>query len=277
MTNRRELNADEVTAPDQLNAEYYDDIGSRIKTERLALGLTQNDLAKPAGVSRMAVSQLESGAIKSLKAEHLLACADKLNINIRWLITGKGNKSSNITDSSPSELSGQLNYDAVNLGGNLTTLLLSVRLITSIKDWESKNNQSLTDTTFAKICNVSKQTVGDWLKGRTQTMTGEALLNGADYLGVNARWLCSGIGGKQTSFDNSETNLGQDSLYELDGQLNYGAVDFAVLGIIEHSNVFPKMMTDQEWRQKAFKVLYKAWFNEDMRRMGAPPLLNLVV
>ena len=70
-----------------------DNIGERIKRERKANGLTQGDLAKPAGVSKAAVSQWELGSSKSLKPDNLLACADTLGVEMRWLITGKGSKS----------------------------------------------------------------------------------------------------------------------------------------------------------------------------------------
>ena len=35
-------------------------------------------------------------------------------------------------------------------------------------------------------------------------------------------------------------------------------------------------MGDEDWRKRAFTVLYKAWFNEEMRRLGVVPLLDLV-
>jgi transcriptional regulator with XRE-family HTH domain len=171
-----------------------------------------------------------------------------------------------------------INWSAVGfavLGDGLAISLLSERLVTSIKDWESENNHKLSNTEFAKICNVSKQTVGDWLKGRTQTMTGEALLNGSDFLGVSARWLCSGVGEKKHSFNGNKTISGQGSLYEETDKLNYSAVDFAVLGIIEFSKSYPKTMATLESRQRAFKYLYKAWHNEEIRKVGAVSLLEL--
>jgi transcriptional regulator with XRE-family HTH domain len=167
--------------------------------------------------------------------------------------------------------------DFALLGDGLAISLLSERLVTSIKDWESENNHNLSNTEFAKICNVSKQTVGDWLKGRTKTMTGEALLNSSDFLGVNARWLCSGVGEKQHSFNGYKTKLGQGSMYEETDKLNYSAVDFAVLGIINFSKSYPNTMTTPESRQKAFKYLYKAWLNEEIRKQGAISLLKLLV
>lgn len=150
--------------------------------------------------------------------------------------------------------------------------LLSDRLTESIREWEADNNQRLTNTDFAKICNVSKQTVGDWIKGRTQSMTGEALLNGADYLGVNPRWLCSGTGKKLMPGSKSDDALVDD----LPMKVNAEAADFAFCGIMAFSKVAPDTMSDPAWRQLAFTTLYRAWFNEETRRLGAVPLLNLV-
>tara|TARA_R110000851_G_scaffold225931_1_gene378700 strand:- start:55 stop:483 length:429 start_codon:yes stop_codon:yes gene_type:complete len=57
---------------------------------------------------------------------------------------------------------------------------------------------------------------------------------------------------------------------------NEEALDFAVMGIIEYAKEYPKTMADPAWRKRAFKILYKAWYNEEMRRLGVVPLLNLV-
>ena len=152
--------------------------------------------------------------------------------------------------------------------------LLSERITEAIHGWETDNNQKLSNTELAKVCNVSKQTVGDWRKGRTQTMTGEALLNGADFFNVDPRWLCSGTGKKQKYL----VDTGYSSPSEPPAQSNYNddAIDFAVLGIIEFTKAYPKTMSDEVWRKKAFKILCKAWYNEDMKNMGAAPLLRLV-
>ena len=150
--------------------------------------------------------------------------------------------------------------------------LLSERISTAISEWESVNKRNLSNTDFAKICGVSKQTVGDWIKGRTQSMTGEALLNGADYLKVNPRWLCSGTGPKEIT----KINDSDGSPHEPVSLYNYEAIDFAYQGLDAFSKVAPLTMADPIWRQMAFSTLYKAWFNEEMRRLGAIPILKLV-
>ncbi len=53
------------------------DLGSRIRQRRAQLALSQARLAQAAGITASAVSQIESGAIRTLKDETLdrLACA----------------------------------------------------------------------------------------------------------------------------------------------------------------------------------------------------------
>lgn len=58
--------------------------------------------------------------------------------------------------------------------------------------------------------------------------------------------------------------------------LNLEAVDFAVIGVSEYLSHYPEVMSNPEWRKRAFKTLYKAWFNEEMRKQGAIPILQLI-
>ena len=59
------------------------------------------------------------------------------------------------------------------------------------------------------------------------------------------------------------------------GRLNFQAADFAVQGILTYSKEFPDAMSE-EFRIKAFKSLYKAWFIQEMKDVGAMPLLSLI-
>ena len=64
-------------------------IGQRIREAREERGLTQGDVGKAAGVSASAVSQWESGDVKGLKPENLLAAAKKLNRTVEYLVHGR--------------------------------------------------------------------------------------------------------------------------------------------------------------------------------------------
>jgi transcriptional regulator with XRE-family HTH domain len=73
----------------------------------------------------------------------------------------------------------------------------------------------------------------------------------------------------------SKTSKG-GSPVELRGELVSEAVNFALLGVDEYTEKYPRGMERPEIRVKAFKTLYKAWFNEDMRKQGAIPILELL-
>jgi transcriptional regulator with XRE-family HTH domain len=60
----------------------------RLKQKREARGLTQTDLAARLGISRQAIHQLENGSSKSMKPANLVAAADILRVDIRWLAIG---------------------------------------------------------------------------------------------------------------------------------------------------------------------------------------------
>jgi len=68
------------------------DLGLRIKARRIELGWTQDELAGKAGCTKGAVSQWETGDVKNLKLARLLRVADALDVEVRWLIAGEGDK-----------------------------------------------------------------------------------------------------------------------------------------------------------------------------------------
>lgn len=65
-------------------------IGERLRMLRAER--SQSEVARAVGVTREAVSQWESGMTKGLKPENLLAVADYFGVEIRWLVTGVGQK-----------------------------------------------------------------------------------------------------------------------------------------------------------------------------------------
>jgi len=66
------------------------DIGSRIREARERYHITQAALAKKVGVSRISVTQWESGSTKGLKPRNLLAAARVLGVDVNWLVYGNG-------------------------------------------------------------------------------------------------------------------------------------------------------------------------------------------
>lgn len=65
-------------------------IAERITKARESMGLTQAELGRRIGVSRSAVWAWESGNTKGLTPENLVACADALGLNVRYLAIGEG-------------------------------------------------------------------------------------------------------------------------------------------------------------------------------------------
>ena len=63
-----------------------------MKQARKAANLNQSQLARMAGITPSAISQIESGQSKKPSADNLLPLARALGINPEWLVTGKGDR-----------------------------------------------------------------------------------------------------------------------------------------------------------------------------------------
>jgi transcriptional regulator with XRE-family HTH domain len=62
----------------------------RLRHARGLKGLSQQQLAKSAGVKQAAISQLETGESQSFRGTTLVAIAQILDVSPQWLATGKG-------------------------------------------------------------------------------------------------------------------------------------------------------------------------------------------
>lgn len=67
-----------------------DTVGDRLRTARLAAGLSQQQLADVIGATRSAIAQVEGGITNSLNAENLAKAAKHLGKTAVWLATGEG-------------------------------------------------------------------------------------------------------------------------------------------------------------------------------------------
>ena len=65
------------------------DLAKRFKFLRKLLGLSQKGFADKLGVSQKAISQWERGE-RAIPAVLLKVLREKLNLNIDWFLTGKG-------------------------------------------------------------------------------------------------------------------------------------------------------------------------------------------
>ena len=82
-------------------------IGERVRETRKRRKLTQEALAKAAGVSKNAISKIEKGRTKRPNPETLYAIADKLGVSDRWIINGGADASTIREDSKPYGLSAE--------------------------------------------------------------------------------------------------------------------------------------------------------------------------
>ncbi|AKJ41532.1 S24 family peptidase [Pragia fontium] len=66
-----------------------DTLGDRILSRRTELEMTQEDLSKKTGLSRMAISKLEMGITRTARGDNLFTIAEALKCSPHWLLTGK--------------------------------------------------------------------------------------------------------------------------------------------------------------------------------------------
>jgi transcriptional regulator with XRE-family HTH domain len=85
LTNASILNTSRERLPGMSSADF----GKRVRELRKAGGFTQQQLADLIGVTRSAISQIESGLTKGVKPDHLLGLAHHLNVGVDILVNGK--------------------------------------------------------------------------------------------------------------------------------------------------------------------------------------------
>jgi phage repressor protein C with HTH and peptisase S24 domain len=76
---------------DNADTKAMPKIGDRVRTERIARGMSQQALAKAAGMSQATLSALEIG--KNIETRKIGTLARALGVNADWLATGIGPKS----------------------------------------------------------------------------------------------------------------------------------------------------------------------------------------
>lgn len=69
-------------------------LANRLKSSREAVNMNQTELANAAGVSRNAISLIESGTTKAIKSAHLFRLARQLGVRAEWLANGEGARAS---------------------------------------------------------------------------------------------------------------------------------------------------------------------------------------
>lgn len=67
--------------------ELHEQIGVRIKAEREAMGWSQGDLSREAGVTQPRISEIEGGK-KAMYLTTAMKIGDALGVPIDWLVKG---------------------------------------------------------------------------------------------------------------------------------------------------------------------------------------------
>ncbi|TNL03458.1 LexA family transcriptional repressor [Kosakonia cowanii] len=90
-------------------------LAERLNAARISAGLTQEALAKKAGVTRVAISKAEQGLTKNFNGDTLFKIASALNCNPQWLQSGRGDEKAwekNIKSTTQPEI--RYNYPVLN-------------------------------------------------------------------------------------------------------------------------------------------------------------------
>lgn len=77
------------------------EIKDKIRTRRLQLGLTMEELANKVGVAKSTIKKWESGQINSMRQSKILALANALKVEPTYLIFEDENYNNNATELTP--------------------------------------------------------------------------------------------------------------------------------------------------------------------------------
>jgi transcriptional regulator with XRE-family HTH domain len=101
-------------------------IGERVRHRRTELGLTQDDLAQRAGISKSFLSDLENGK-RSIGAETLLDLGQAMGVSLDFLMTGKASEDQ-AQQEIPAALSRFAEAEGLSVRDTLTLLRLQEQI-----------------------------------------------------------------------------------------------------------------------------------------------------
>jgi transcriptional regulator with XRE-family HTH domain len=118
-------------------------IGDRIRIERESQKMSKAELGRMIGVTRAAISRIESGATKSPTAENLSKIADALGLSYQWLIDGKGRTGRVIEMAADFDTTPAQHINLLMPGVAAKTRVMIVNLVTAINS-DKLSEQDLT-------------------------------------------------------------------------------------------------------------------------------------
>jgi len=111
--------------------------GERLRLLREAAGLTLEEAGKIAGTSKQSVSQIEKGVTKIPGGLFLYRWSKHYNVNLEWLITGKGDR--HPAPSQPARLDGT----------KLAESIAALRQVAKRRGWEYDPETHPLETEYA--------------------------------------------------------------------------------------------------------------------------------
>ena len=185
------------------------EMGTRIRTRRTALGLTQEDLAAKLGLQTSAIAKYESGRVVNIKQSTLFRMADVLGCSPSFL----AGWDSEATSDSNSLLGNGVTSKAVNLF--------------RVRFEQALSMSGIKPSALAQRTGISQATLSQYRSGYS-TPRKARLLALAQALGVSAAWLA----GLEHSSDGIECDAlaaryGEDALAAVELFIRLDAVDRA--------------------------------------------------
>jgi phage repressor protein C with HTH and peptisase S24 domain len=180
-------------------------LAERLAWAREQKGLTQDALAKLAGVSQGTIGNLESGLRQS--ARRIVNIASALNVDAVWLAEGRGIPFAASQEEYAANDRGQgIPKEVDQARANSTEQMTSASdraRISPDTSWkhrlvQAREAKGLNLTEFANAVRVSSPTAIDWEKsvteGGSQEISGIRLTKVCEVLGIDPTWLLNGEG-----------------------------------------------------------------------------------
>ena len=183
------------------------EMGARIRTKRIAIGLTQEELAKKLGLQKSAIAKYECGRVVNIKQSTLFRMADILGCSPSFLAGW---------DSEPFSGTNPTQENIVTSEG---TNLFRVRFEQAL------SMSGIKASVLAKMTGVSQATLSQYRSGYSAPRK-HRLLVLAQALGVSAVWL-SGLEDHSDGIesDTLAARYGEDALEAVELFIRLDAVD----------------------------------------------------
>ncbi len=107
-------------------------VGKRVRRLRTDLGLTQDELAQKAGISKSFLSDLENGK-RSIGAETLLDLGRAMSVSLDFLMTGNGSKDHEQQEQIPASLARFAAEEGLSVRDTLTLLHMQEQIAATRK------------------------------------------------------------------------------------------------------------------------------------------------